>query len=198
MGLILGGLLLLVAVFALGLGFRRMVGAFGCGCHRCGTKMKAFRSLLMEDRQDILSYFMSYENREPDTSAIYVCEPCGVVYDDFSGEARSMDGDDRSICKICNTPFVWYMGLLTGPEMVAFRDANERLIEGAECLRCERNPADIWGCITCDTNMKVMGCTRCQTLYSWMSIYGSKFRYLVPLTDKSVIKKGQDPTWGHV
>lgn len=198
MGLILGGILLLVAVVALGLGFRGMAGAFGCACHRCGTKMKAFRSLPMEDRQDILGYFTSYESREPDTNGIYVCEPCGIVYDDFSGERRSMDGDDRSICKICNAPSVWYMAFVSVAEMDAFRETNDRLIEGIECLRCERNPVNVWDCVTCDTNMKVMGCSRCFTLYSWMSIYGSKFRYLVPLTDKSVIKKGQDPTWGLV
>ena len=55
----------------------------------------------------LLQYFRHHEGRDPDRSAMFACQSCMTVYDDFSGEKRSMDIDAlgvvaRSFCKVCN------------------------------------------------------------------------------------------------
>lgn len=78
----------------------------GCSCHNCSSRMHFWDELEESDKQDILAYFQHYENRTPDTSSIFVCPNCRYLYDDFSGEKRSMDGDNNSICKVCGFPHI--------------------------------------------------------------------------------------------
>ena len=50
-------------------------------------------------------YFLQHEGRDPDWSAMFAYLNCMTLYDDFSGEKRSMDIDfmvARSFCKVCN------------------------------------------------------------------------------------------------
>ena len=49
-----------------------------------------------------------------------------------------MSGDNRSLCKVCNAPYVNYLGHAVRTGVVAgFREANSKHIEEIECLRCE-------------------------------------------------------------
>ena len=184
-------------LLALGIVGRWMAGRFGCCCHICGRRMLPFHKLSAEDQGDILGYFRGFEDREPDTEGIFICDHCCIVYDDFSGERRSMEGDDRSICKVCNTPGVWYMGTQVNTEDIqGFRDENRALVDRIECLQCKRNPSGIWDCMACDTKMKVTGCRKCYTLYAWMSVHGSRYKFHVPLSDKETLKQAMDSRWG--
>ena len=73
--------------------------------------MSFFDELPDQEKDQILSYFKEHERRTPDTTAIFVCLHCRIVYDDFSGEKRSMEGDTRSICKVCQSPSVDHLGV---------------------------------------------------------------------------------------
>ena len=186
------GVPLLVAV-------RWLVKRLGCDCHKCGERMSFFRELSLEQQNTILHYFRIHEKRDPDTSAIFVCEHCLMVYDDFSGEKTSMSGDDRSLCKICNSPSVWYLGnaVVTG-EIAGFREANSEWLKEIECLRCERKPNSSSDCVFCDTAIKPTGCRKCHTLYVWRQVEPSKYKFLVPLTDKVILQRSTDVTLGAI
>ncbi len=72
--------------------------------------MRPWRKLAVDQQDDSLSYFQRVEDQGPDVGRILVCDNCDLVYDDFSGESKSMEGDERTICKVCNALGVWYMG----------------------------------------------------------------------------------------
>ena len=82
-----------VVLFAL----RRFTRLVGWDCHECGTKVQSFGEIAPDRQEEILRYFRIHEKRDPDTSAIFVCGRCLMVYDDFSGEKKSWSGDDRSL-----------------------------------------------------------------------------------------------------
>ena len=188
-------LLLVAGVLAVLFALRWIIRRIGCNCHICGYRMNYFSELSIQDQREILGYFRIHEKRDPDTSAFFVCMRCSIVYDDFSGEKRSMDGDNRSLCKICNSPSVWYMASRMIPgEIGRFRGKNAGLIKNIECLRCERNPMDVSDCVLCDTAIKVTGCRQCHTLYTWSTYKGGKYKYLVPLTGRAVLKECNDMT----
>jgi len=180
----------IVAVVALLLGLRWIVRRVGCNCHLCGERMVFFRDLKEEEQGEILSYFQEYEHRLPKTNAILVCRGCRIVYDDFSGEARSMEGDDITYCKVCKSPWVSYLGghIRSGDtrDITGFREKNSSLIDSIECLRCTREPIDALSCAACDTKVRVLGCRMCHTLHAWTSVRKNGLKFLVPLTDKAV------------
>ena len=168
-----------------------IVRKIGCCCHRCGNRMNFWDELEEADRRDILKYFRQHEKRKPDTSSIFVCPHCKYVYDDFSGEKRSMEGDNASHCKVCNGWYVNYLGQLgRGIDIDAFREKNAPLLDQTECLSCDRKPVGNIDCIKCDTKFKVMGCNKCKTLYAWLPMMEKEFHYTVPLTEEKIIRKG--------
>lgn len=169
---------------------------FGCCCHECGTKMQPFEKLPDNDKSDILEYFRRFEDREPDVEGIFACGHCLLVYDDFSGEKRTMDGDERSFCKVCNSAGVSYIGPMSPGDMEKFQERNKHLIESIECLRCKRNPMGIWDCVPCDTDIKVTACRRCYSIYAQMPVNGSRYRFQVLLSDNTIIKESPDSKWG--
>ena len=166
--------------------------AIGCDCHKCGHRMTAFKQLPQTDQQIILDHFKEIEKRTPDTTAIFACGHCGIVYDDFSGEKRSLDGDNISICKICGKPYVAYLGCFMSLPMYreAYRrmiETHKELIDKIECLRCERRPMRGVDCVTCDTPLKLTGCRYCSAIYLWGPPEGSKYRFLIPLTGHKIL-----------
>ena len=169
-----------------------IVRKIGCNCHECGRRMAFFNEVGDDDQREILRYFEEFEKRTPDTSGMFVCCHCGIVYDDFSGEKRSMAGDLTSYCKVCNglvAPMDRYVmrGLL--PE---FRKANPELAEkGADCLNCGRKPI-IGDCVFCDAKLKLFGCHKCAAVYAWMPATGGQLKFLVPLTDKELLDRVSD------
>ena len=169
---------------------------FGCCCHECGSKMQPFEKLSNGDKSDILAYFKRFEDREPDVEGIFACGHCLLVYDDFSGEKRTMDGDERSFCKVCNSAGVSYIGPMSSGDMEKFQERNKHLIEQIECLRCKRNPMGIWDCVPCDTDIKVTACRRCYSIYAQMPVNGSRYRFQVLLSDNTIIKESPDSKWG--
>ena len=192
-------LLIIIAVVSVPLliAARWLVRRVGCDCHQCGNRMSFFRELTPEEQKEILQYFRIHENRDPDTSAIFLCDHCLIVYDDFSGEKKSMSGDNRSLCKVCNSPYVNYLGHAVRTGAVAgFREANSKYIEEVECLRCERKPSGYGSCVFCDTAIKPTVCYDCHTLYIWRQVAPSKYKFLVPLTDKAILKRCID-VWGN-
>ena len=194
-------LLIAIAVIAalVLIAVRWFVMRLGCDCHKCGKRMKFFRELAPEQKDEILRYFRTHEKRDPDTSAVFFCEHCLNVYDDFSGEKTSMSGDDRSMCKVCNSPSVWYLGdtVVTG-EVAEFRAMNAELVKEIECLRCERRPSSSLDCVLCDTSVRVTGCRKCHTLYVWRRFEPSKYKFLVPLTDRAILQRCSDQTLGGI
>ncbi|MYD63439.1 MAG: hypothetical protein F4W91_20585 [Gemmatimonadetes bacterium] len=188
-------LTILIIVFLV-IGGRWAKNFFGCCCHECGTKMQPFEKLPDSDKSDILDYFRRFEDREPDVEGIFACGHCLLVYDDFSGEKRTMDGDERSFCKVCNSAGVSYIGPMSSGDMEKFQERNKHLIEQIECLRCKRNPMGIWDCVPCDTDIKVTACRRCYSIYAQMPVNGSRYRFQVQLSDNTIIKESPDSKWG--
>ena len=158
--------------------------------------MQPFEKLPDNDKSDILEYFRRFEDREPDVEGIFACGHCLLVYDDFSGEKRSMDGDEMSFCKVCNSYGVSYIGPMSPDDLEKFQERNKNLIEQIECLRCQRKPMGIWDCVPCDTDIKVTACRRCYSIYAQMPVNGSRYRFQVLLSDKGVVKKSPDSRWG--
>ncbi len=190
-------ILLTVVIAVLVLAGRWAKKTFGCCCHECGSKMQPFEKLSDGDKSEILEYFRRFEDREPDEKGIFACGNCRIVYDDFSGEKQTMDGDERSFCKVCNSSGVWYIGSIVSPgELAKFREENKNLIEQIECLRCQRKPLGFWDCIPCDTEIKITACRGCYSVYAWMPFGKSQYRFHVLLSDKTVIKKSPDSKWG--
>ena len=169
---------------------------FGCCCHECGTKMQPYEKLSDSDKSDILTYFRRFEDREPDVEGIFACGNCLLVYDDFSGEKRTMDGDERSFCKVCNSYGVSYIGPMSSDDLEKFQERNKNLIEPIECLRCKRNPIGEYDCVPCDTEIKVTACRRCYSIYAQMPVNGSRYRFHVLLSDREIIKESPDSRWG--
>ncbi len=89
-------LTILIIVF-LGIGGRLAKNFFGYSCEECGSKIQPYEKLPDDDKADILEYFRRFEDREPGVEGIFACNNCLIVYDDFSGEKRTMDGDERSL-----------------------------------------------------------------------------------------------------
>ena len=189
-------ILIIIIIVVLGTFGRWAKNFFGCCCHECGTKMQPFEKLPDSDKSDILEYFKRFEDREPDVEGIFACGHCLLVYDDFSGEKRTMDGDERSFCKVCNSAGVSYIGPMSSGDMEKFQERNKHLIEQIECLRCKRNPMGIWDCVPCDTDIKVTACRRCYSIYAQMPVNGSRYRFQVLLSDNTIIKESPDSKWG--
>ena len=190
-------ILAILIIVILGTFGRWAKGFFGCCCHECGTKMQPFEKLPDSDKADILEYFRRFEDREPDEEGIFACGHCLLVYDDFSGEKRTMDGDERSFCKVCNSAGVSYIGpMVVSGELEKFQERNKNLIEQIECLRCQRKPLGIWDCIPCDTEIKITACRRCYSVYAQMPANGSRYRFHVLLSDREIIKDPADSKWG--
>ena len=190
-------ILAILIIVILGTFGRWAKGFFGCCCHECGTKMQPFEKLPDSDKADILEYFRRFEDREPDEEGIFACGHCLLVYDDFSGEQRTMDGDERSFCKVCNSAGVSYIGpMVVSGELEKFQERNKNLIEQIECLRCQRKPLGIWDCIPCDTEIKITACRRCYSVYAQMPANGSRYRFHVLLSDREIIKDPADSKWG--
>jgi len=188
--IVLYSLAVITALLVIGLVTRWLVRKVGCNCHICGRRMAFFNELTPDEQSQVTSYFEKYESRFPDTSALFACRNCRIVYDDFSGEKRSMAGDNRSFCKVCGSPSVFYMWFpmlrgLTG----TFRKKYKDLIEVSECLRCKRHPISKGSCVMCDTPVKVLGCWFCQTLYMWKAVDGTTFKFLVPLTEERILDR---------
>ena len=89
-----------------------------------------------------MAYFQQYESRAPDTSSVFVCRDCRYVYDDFSGEKKSMAGDTASFCKVCGPPHVvnyfGYFGAALNRGVVHAKNAP--LLDKTDCLSCTKNP----------------------------------------------------------
>ena len=189
-------LLIAVAVVGAVLLLRLLVRAVGCNCGVCGRRMRRFEALPMQDRQAILAHYQRCEDRRPDTDAVFVCPACRLVYDDFSGERRSMEGDDRSICKVCGSPQVWHLGrLYTNGQIRGFVDANAQHVAEVECLRCQRQDRH---CPLCDAETRVTGCRACHALYAWRTDADSGLSFLTVLGDRRVLREARDPTGGFV
>ncbi len=165
-----------------------LIKKVGCNCHECGERMDTYEELSSEQQRVIRRYFREEEGRRPDFSAIFVCPHCHFVYDDFSGEKRSMEGDERSYCKVCGRPSVRYMysaGLRRGRDV--FREAYPELADEYECLRCGGDR--IGDCVMCDTEPKLFACSRCITLYRWFSPDDTELKFMRPITDETLVEE---------
>ena len=62
----------------------RLLLRTGIMCQFCQAKgVKVWRKLTPEQQSAIREYFLSYENRDPETGAIFVCDNCKTVFDDL-------------------------------------------------------------------------------------------------------------------
>ena len=98
---------LIIFLILLGLFLRKVVHVIGLSCQFCEHRRTTpFAELAPTDRENLLTYFQDHEKRDPDITGIFACESCKTVYDDFSGEKKSMDADGmrlRTFCKVCNS-----------------------------------------------------------------------------------------------
>lgn len=176
---------ILIIVF-LGIGGLWVKRFFGDPCQECGSKLQPYEKLSDDDKADILAYFRRFEDREPDVEYISVCGNCQLVYGDFSGW----------YCKECHSAGLEYIGAMIAPgELVKYQERNKNVIEQIECLRCKRNPSGRMDCIPCDTAIKIKACRRCYSVHAQMSVNGSRYRFRVLLSDKTVLKKSSDAKW---
>ncbi len=172
---------------------RQLVQLIGAPCDRCNVRLTRFDALSAGEKVEILSHFRLREKREPATNAVFVCRPCNMVHDDFSGVQRSMTADSGSICKVCGQPYVRHLGALWATtEVQGFIADNKDLVADVECLRCPRQIKD---CALCDAPTQVTGCRHCHTLLAWQPGEG-RFRYLTALTDRPLLASVQDRTGG--
>jgi hypothetical protein len=178
-------LAVLLGAFILCIYLARLVG---CNCHKCGGRMTTWARLSSDEQAEIAKYYRDRERRSPDTKAFFVCRRCGFIYDDFSGERLSLEGDETGYCKVCGRLTVNYLALLTADDMKRAVRENPGLVAQHECLRCECAPVPST-CAMCDTPRKLLGCRYCVTLYEWQTPEGSKFQFFVPLTDKPLCDK---------
>ena len=184
LGILLGALVLIggILLFA-----RAMVSRIGCDCHRCGLRMKEVNRLTATERAEIASYFTQVEGRQANAEKMFACYRCRIVYDDFSGEKRSMDGDNVSFCKVCGLGGVSFMGhLVNSGEVLQFRQKYPDMIGQIECLHCQRNPLGCGTCVFCDSESKVTGCRHCNTLYRWTTGPRGDWKFLATLTPERV------------
>ncbi|NRA39792.1 MAG: hypothetical protein HRU15_16745 [Planctomycetes bacterium] len=82
-------------------------------CSHCYKKLQRFSDVPEEQKISIRKFIKEHEDRAVDESAVYVCQHCNHVSDDFSGEQRNREVDRtyqvhgrmvssmRCICKIC-------------------------------------------------------------------------------------------------
>jgi len=187
-GLVLWCAAALAVTALVGVLFRWVLRRFGCECHLCGERMEPYERLSPEEQHEISRYYRECEHRMPDARAVFACRRCGAVYDDFCGDRLAAEGSWRSICKMCHSPTVGYMG---GPalrgELPRLRQRYPDLARRCECLRCARRPSEDADCVLCDAEPKVLGCRSCLTLYEWRAREGSRFRFLAPITTRSVL-----------
>ena len=104
--LVLYSLAAFVAIMGIG---KLLIQMVGIPCSYCrNMRLTAFKKLDHPTQNALLTYFQQRERRVPVAAAIFVCQECQLVYDDFSGEKRSRDIDDRltggmrTFCKVCN------------------------------------------------------------------------------------------------
>jgi len=155
-------LVLLGGVIAMCIVGKVLVSLIGCPCQFCDNrKITPFKKLPLDLQRNILDYFREYERREPDTSAVFACQECRTVFDDFSGEKRSMDTDVdhtrlsgdkghytcKAYCKVCSS-------LMSG----------------------------------CDPDVNEIKCPRCGTAYVWNTHEKSRFRFLRPPPDAELLE----------
>jgi hypothetical protein len=73
-------------------------------CQFCGARTIPFDRVGPDEKPDILDYFRTREQREPDVGGVTVCMACRTVYDDFT-QARAAPGPDSparvTYCKVC-------------------------------------------------------------------------------------------------
>jgi len=178
-------------IFALAV--RLLTRRVGCACGICGNRMLFFDELVPDDQQEIVSYFKTYEDRRPDTKKLLACATCRIVYDEFSGERRKLDGDDYFYCKICNGIVMPLAEFIRDGKLKALVEANPRAADlDLECLRCERNPYYRDDCMACDTPRPVYACSGCPTLYTWITTPRGWFRFFAPLNNESVLHRVQE------
>ncbi len=179
---------ILMSLLLLG-GLAWLIKRVGCNCHECGRRMDSYDELSPEKQQELRRYFLKEEGRLANFDEMFVCPHCHLVYDDFSGEKRSMEGDERSYCKVCGHPsvhYLYYAGLRRGRDII--REAYPALADKYECLQCggDRTGVD---CVMCDAEPKLFACPRCITLYRWYSPEYTNMKFMKPLTDESLVKE---------
>ena len=179
-------IMIVLIIVVLGIGGLLAKRFLGYSCDECGYKLQPFKKLSNDDKADILAYFRRFEDREPDVEYISVCGNCRLVSDDFSEWS----------CKVCHSAGLEYIGAMVAPgELVKYQERNKNLIEQIECLRCKRNPSGRMDCIPCDTEIKIKACRRCYSVHAKMPVNGSRYRFHVLLSDKTVLKKSPDSKW---
>ncbi len=172
-GAIIGGIVILVGISVVAYVLKRFVFTrMGVMCSFCGHPRAApIRELDYLIVDFIMSYFEQYENREADKDGIYVCEKCGIVFDDFSGEKQSGEPDAgpapagvdlpagvcacRSYCKACGQ-------LMLGISKVGLP----------------------------------LECRECKTVHTWQQWRESKYTLLMPPEGTTVCKGPRDFGWG--
>jgi len=93
-------LALAAGAIALALAVKGLVMLVGLPCPFCRHgKTTCFNKLAVNQKRSILQYFKDHEHRTPNVKCVFVCLGCKTVFDDFSGELRSMESN---WCKVCN------------------------------------------------------------------------------------------------
>jgi len=126
-------------------------------------------SMSKDQRYLILKYFSDYERRTPEISAVFVCEECKHVHDDFSGEKRSRDYEylqHLAFCKVCNH-------LMCGNFVVADIIQDHNVLDRIN-----------------------MTCKKCGTVHKWTLHEESGYKFLMPPSESRVLKRCKDYTLG--
>lgn len=189
--LLVGGMILVL----MGLLAYVFVRKVGCNCPECSVRMAFFSEVPEEEKREILDYFEKYESRRPREDRLLVCPKCGLVYDDFSGEGRSLDADERSECKVCGKSVEVMAQYIISGEITQMREANPEIKAlNIECLNCRRRVITEADCTLCDTPNKLYACRACRTFYAWIRPHKSRrHKFFAALTKDRLLD--QAPEW---
>ena len=177
--------LLMVLLLGLSLVAMRWTKGKLSACHVCGTGMIPFLDLPEQDQSEILDGLGKVQDRSPNQELTAVCSNCHIVNDPFAKRSTA----PGSFCKQCGSAGVEHMApFVISGELATFQTQNQGASEWIECLRCERSPSGIHACLGCDTPIRIVGCRSCHTIFARLSVTGSRFRLLVPISDKESVQ----------
>jgi hypothetical protein len=158
---LIAGLLCFVLIVA----YKLLLSRFPCPA--CGQgKCRPLKKLPDRTQDQILHYFRVQEHRHPAIGAVFACDYCRTVFDDYSRERKSRNPDSA----------VYISGV------------GKRIFSGcpAECKECGRIMHD------CTLNNPNIQCDTCGTSYAWKTHERSGYRFLMRLTDEEIRLRGED------
>lgn len=132
-------------------------------CSHCYKKLQRWRDVTEEQKLSIRNFIKEQEDRTVDESAVFVCQHCHHVFDDFSGEKRS-------------------------PEVDRTYQVHGRMVSSMRCI-CKICGVLM---MDCSPNSPEIQCQKCETQYTWKLDEKSGLKFLIREGDRKVLDGSKD------